>query len=78
MITPPPISKVDNDKAVNQEWRNFFSAIYNICHASASSGTTANRPTSLLWTGRVYFDTDLGYPIWYKTSSWVKSDGTAA
>lgn len=44
----------------------------------ASSGTTANRPTASLWTGRVYFDTTLGKPIWYDGAQWVDATGAAA
>lgn len=57
------------------EWRNFFSSVYNICSAVTNSGLTANRPTKLLWTGRTYFDTTLGKPIWYKTAGWVDATG---
>lgn len=56
-------------------WRNFFNSIYNVCNALTMSGTTANRPTVGLWTGRMYFDTTLGLPIWYKTAGWVNATG---
>ena len=41
------------------------------------NGTTALRPPSPV-TGQFYFDSTLGYPIWWNSSAWVKSDGTAA
>ena len=81
IINQPPITPVDRIDAngnmveVNQEWRNFFSSVYNICSSATMSGTTANRPTKLLWTGRTYFDTTLGIPIWYKTDGWVDATG---
>ena len=59
-------------------WRNFFNAVFAICNGVTQSGTTANRPSANLWVGRVYFDTTLGLPIWYKSPGWVKADGTAA
>lgn len=59
-------------------WQNFFSGMSNVLNAMTSSGTTAQRPTKGLFTGRMYFDTTLGLPIWYKTAGWVKADGTAA
>lgn len=40
------------------------------------SGTTANRPTSVP-TGYMYFDTDLGKPIWWNGTGWVDATGTA-
>lgn len=63
---------------VAEGWRNFFQAVFTICNALTQSGTTAKRPTVGLWTGRIYFDTTLGLPIFYKTVGWVKADGTAA
>lgn len=41
------------------------------------NGNTASRPSSPV-VGLQYFDTSLGYPIYYNGSIWVKSDGTAA
>lgn len=42
------------------------------------SGTTAQRPTSLigLTKGTRYFDTTLNKPIWYNGTAWVDSAGT--
>jgi len=39
------------------------------------SGTTANRP-SVSKIGYQYFDTDLGYAIWWNGSDWVDATGT--
>ncbi len=39
-----------------------------------ANGTTANRPTQGI-TGQQYFDTDLGYPIWFNGTSWVNATG---
>lgn len=41
------------------------------------NGATANRPVSSI-LGQFYFDTTLGYPVWWNGSTWVKYDGTAA
>lgn len=83
IINQMPTTPVDdrNDSGIatpNAEWRNFFGAVYNICLAAQQSGTTAQRPVKLLWTGRTYFDTTLGKPIWYKTAGWVDATGAAA
>jgi hypothetical protein len=36
-----------------------------------ASGTTAQRPTTGLQIGQVYFDTDLDSPIWWGGVNWV-------
>jgi len=38
-------------------------------------GTTADRPTGLD-TGKIYFDTTLGQPIWVLDGGWVDAMGT--
>lgn len=85
LISEPPKSPVDTlpsaagrAVAVASEWRNFFVAVYNICNGLTMSGTTANRPTTFLWTGRTYFDTSLGLPIFWNSSIWIQADGTPA
>lgn len=81
LINQPPNSSVDqiaeeNILVVNTEWRNYFGAVTNILTAVTGSGTTANRPTKLLWVGRGYFDTSLGIPIFYNGTVWINSAGT--
>jgi hypothetical protein len=39
-------------------------------------GTTADRPVVELQIGQQYFDTTLGYPIWYDGTDWVDAAGT--
>lgn len=84
LINSPPSSPVDSQNiagrvvAVNLEWRNFFVSVYNICSALTLSGTTANRPTSLLWVGRTYFDTTISRPIWVLSlgpTVWINAAG---
>jgi hypothetical protein len=83
LISPPGTTAVDEQDGkgkitgVNGGWRNFFSAVYNICNALTMSGTTANRPSAGLWVGRMYFDTTLGKPIWFKSPGWVDAAGGA-
>lgn len=38
------------------------------------NGVTASRPTSSI-LGQFYFDTTLGYPVWWNGSTWVDSGG---
>lgn len=45
-------------------------------HFTGGDGLTADRPTEPL-NGSYYYDTDLGYPIWYRasTNEWTDSTG---
>jgi hypothetical protein len=55
--------------------------VFVVCSALTQSGTTAQRPTSLLWVGRTYFDTTLGYPVWLLSTGpdvWVDATGAPA
>lgn len=47
-------------------------------HWNVLSGATASRPSSGNWTGRQYFDTTLGKPVWWNGTKWVLSDGSDA
>lgn len=58
-------------------WAEWFNQVYTVCFALQQSGVTAKRPTTNLWTGRPYFDTTLGKPIWYKTAGWVDATGAS-
>jgi hypothetical protein len=85
-ISGLPTTAVDDVKqdkgrtslAVSGGWRNFFNSVLLICGALTESGTTAQRPATFLWAGRMYFDTTLGIPIWYKTVGWVDATGAPA
>lgn len=78
LLNQPPNVAVDQGGQVSPGWATWFSQASIILLALTQSGTTAQRPTRLLWAGRMYFDTTLGLPIWYKGPGWVKADGTAA
>jgi hypothetical protein len=58
--------------------RLYFNQLNNYTQATATPdfGTTVNRPKSPLQTGQQYFDTTLGYPIWWSGSKWVNASGT--
>lgn len=81
IVNSPPETAVDTMakgqlQPPSEGWRNFFVAVFNVCNAATQSGTTARRPSSLLWTGRRYFDTTLGIPIWYLGAGvWVNAAG---
>lgn len=73
MVTP--------DLKLEATWGQWTQRVHNISRAQIQSGTTALRPTSLLWIGRFYFDTTLGKPIWIKQVKpaviWVDATGAA-
>ncbi len=57
---------------------SWFAQAFMILFAVQQSGTTANRPTSRLWIGRTYWDTDLTLPIWVSSLNpvvWVDAAG---
>ena len=59
-------------------WVTFFSTTSNLLQALTMSGTTAQRPTTLLWIGRPYFDTTLGINVRVLSVGppvWVRYDG---
>lgn len=59
----------------------FLSATQQTLFNSTRSGTTTTRPTDTMparWVGMPYFDTTLGYPIWWDGTQWVDATGTPA
>lgn len=88
-ISIPPLNSAlpldDDAKAARwpTPWGNWMTRAGNILLAVSESGTTANRPVSGLYPGRMYFDISLGAngkPIWMNKgmTGWVLADGTAA
>lgn len=81
---PPSRGAVDefdergNSLRITKAWTAWFGRVFEVCFAASQSGTTAQRPTVGLWAGRPYFDTTLGYPIWYDGTQWVDATGTPA
>lgn len=58
-------------------WQHFMSDVSTFLQSLTLSGTTGQRPTSFLYTGRPYFDTTLGKPIWVKSNGvWVDATGS--
>lgn len=59
----------------------FLASAQQTLFNSTRSGTTTTRPTSTMpgrWIGMPYFDTTLGYPIWWDGTQWVDATGTPA
>ena len=66
------------DDQLNQNLRIYFNNLDNflVAISTPQNGITADRPTQSLQIGQFYFDTTLGYPIWYDGTDWVDSSGT--
>jgi hypothetical protein len=66
------------DDQLNQNLRIYFNNLDNFLTvlSTPQNGATADRPTQNLQIGQFYFDTTLGYPIWYDGTDWVDSSGT--
>jgi hypothetical protein len=82
LLNTPPNAPVDDQGAdgslvnVSVSWRPWLVQVWVLLTGLTQSGTTANRPTSSLWTGRPYFDTTLGIPIWFDGADWIDATGT--
>ena len=78
---PAGSAVTDEGRMLTMTWRQTFSRWQRVITAVAQSGTTANRPTKLLWVGRTYFDTDLEIPIWVQAVEpavvWCDATGAA-
>lgn len=70
---------VDDQKKPFRTWFQWLSWVHRVVTSVTQSGTTAERPTQILWVGRPYFDTTLGKPIWFESANpnvWVDATGT--
>lgn len=77
-----PVPPNDYDQRQQTDYMNalrlYFNRLDDFLSVSSvpANGTTANRPALNLQVGQFYFDTTLGYPIWYDGTNWVDSTGT--
>lgn len=74
----PAEYNAEHDNQVLSQLRLYFNQLNNFSYAISTPnyGSTPQRPTKNLLTGQVFFDTTLGYPIWWDGSKWVNSSGT--
>ena len=74
---PQSYSAEFENRLLNQ-LRLYFNQLNNYTQATATPdyGTTVNRPVNKLQIGQMYFDTTLGYPIWWNGTKWVNYNGT--
>jgi hypothetical protein len=78
LITPPAEYDSGFFEQLNNALRLYFNQVDNFAQGInvPSSGTTASRPVNFTVIGQQYFDTTLGYPIWYNGADWVDATGT--
>lgn len=68
----------NNDGMAFRTWAQWLSWVHMTISAVRQSGTTAQRPTNMLWIGRTFFDTTLGIPIWVQSvrpTVWIDAAG---
>ena len=78
--TAPAEYDQSRDDQLNQNLRIYFNNLdsFLVALSTPQNGATADRPTQNLQVGQFYFDTTLGYPIWYDGTDWVDAAGTVA
>jgi hypothetical protein len=77
-----PIAPVDytqqyQDQVLNA-LRLYFNQIdtFTLSSSVPDVGATTQRPVTNLLLGQQFFDTTLGYPIWWNGKAWVNASGT--
>ena len=78
LLAPPAEYEPQYQEQLNNALRLYFAQVDNFAQGInvPPSGTTANRPVTFLVIGQQYFDTTLGYPIWYNGTVWKNASGT--
>ena len=74
---PQSYSAEFENRLLNQ-LRLYFNQLNNYTQATATPdyGTKTQRPTANQQIGQQFFDTTLGYPIWWNGTKWVNASGT--
>lgn len=69
---------VTEDMRATPAYQQWFTKVHNAVQSIYQSGPTSDRPTSLLWIGRSYYDTDLNQPVYVsavKPTVWRDASG---
>jgi len=69
--TLPMISGAINSVLITKEYAD----VNYTGSAAPLYGNSASRPTGTVPTGTMYFNTDLGFPMWYNGTWWVNATG---
>ena len=74
----PQSYSVEFENRLLNQLRLYFNQLNNYTQATATPdyGTKTQRPTANQQIGQFYFDTTLGYPIWWNGTKWVNASGT--
>lgn len=71
MTTPTQIPQLQNLDALRRSANAIFALF-------TTSGPTTGRPASPSFIGQRYFDTTLGFPVWWSGAHWVNSTGATS
>ena len=77
-----PLQPIEYSQSQMEQFQNalrlYFNRLdqFNISSSTPEYGLTADRPTLGLQIGQFYFDTTLGYPIWWNGTVWKNASGT--
>ena len=77
----PSGALLDEAGNLTPSWAQWIQRTHSNAITAQQSGPTADRPDSLLWVGRVFFDTTLNKPVWLKAINpnvWVDGVGTVS
>lgn len=66
---PPKTPMLDENGNLVPGWQQWVDRTHNNASTLQQSGPTAERPDTLLWIGRYFFDTTLTKPVWVKSVS---------
>lgn len=56
-------------------WAQWIDRVQLVLNAVTGSGPTAGRPTSDLYVGQIYFDTDINQQVVWDGTNWISSGG---
>jgi len=76
MISSPPRDSFDQEETPRKAWIEWTKTAWRTLKKDRGDGPTTGRPTNKLEVSHYYFDTTLGYTIYYNGSAWVDGTGT--
>lgn len=71
MTVPTQIPQLQNLDAIRRSANAIFALL-------TASGPTAARPATPAFVGQPYFDSTLGYLVWWNGATWVNAAGAPA